>query len=126
MPIRRRGQAASGPVLSLFQPQLIIKSYNGLRLIPLLRRRARAGHGHYRDISLLRQPGEFTDDLFAATQPVACDRLMSVMDGINQRYGKGTLRSANVPRSPEWGMRRELLSQSFTTRLDQLWRVYCR
>ncbi len=74
----------------------------------------------------LRQPGEFTDDLFAATQPVACDRLMSVMDGINQRYGKGTLRSANVPRCPEWGMRRELLSQSFTTRLDQLWRVYCR
>ncbi|MBH3373973.1 translesion error-prone DNA polymerase V subunit UmuC [Pseudomonas juntendi] len=74
----------------------------------------------------LRQPGEFTDDLFAATQPVACDRLMSVMDGINQRFGKGTLRSANVPRCPEWGMRRELMSQSFTTRLDQLWRVYCR
>ncbi|WP_225789587.1 translesion error-prone DNA polymerase V subunit UmuC [Pseudomonas sp. Marseille-P8916] len=74
----------------------------------------------------LRQPGEFTDDLFAATQPVACDRLMSVLDGINQRYGKGTLRSANAPKSPEWGMRRELLSQSFTTRLDQLWRVYCR
>lgn len=74
----------------------------------------------------LRQPGEFTDDLFAATQPAACARLMAVMDGVNQRYGRGTLRSATVPRNPDWGMRRELMSQSFTTRIDQLWRVNCR
>ena len=74
----------------------------------------------------LRQPGEFTDDLFAATQPVACDRLMAVMDGVNQRYGSGTLRSGSVPRNPNWGMRRELMSQSFTTRIDQLWRVHCK
>ncbi len=74
----------------------------------------------------LRRPGEFTDDLFAATQPVACDRLMAVMDGVNQRYGSGTLRSGSVPRNPNWGMRRELMSQSFTTRIDQLWRVHCK
>lgn len=73
----------------------------------------------------LRQPGEFTDDLFAATQPVASNRLMAVMDSVNQRYGRGTLRSATVPSNPDWGMRRELMSQSFTTRIDQLWRVYC-
>ncbi|QCI14101.1 translesion error-prone DNA polymerase V subunit UmuC [Pseudomonas putida] len=73
----------------------------------------------------LRQPGEFTDDLFAATQPVASNRLMAVMDSVNQRYGRGTLRSATVPSNPDWGMRRELISQSFTTRIDQLWRVYC-
>ncbi|AZL70107.1 Y-family DNA polymerase [Pseudomonas oryziphila] len=74
----------------------------------------------------LRQPGEFTDDLFTATQPAACARLMAVMDGVNQRYGRGTLRSATVPRNPDWGMRRELMSQSFTTRIDQLWRVHCK
>lgn len=73
----------------------------------------------------LRQPGEFTDDLFAATQPEACDRLMTVLDEINGRYGRGTMRTASVPRTPEWGMRRELMSQSFTTRIDQLWRVSC-
>lgn len=72
----------------------------------------------------LRQPGEFTDDLFAVTQPVACDRLMSVLDEINGRYGRGTMRSASVPRTPEWGMRREMMSQSYTTRIDQLWRVH--
>jgi len=71
----------------------------------------------------LRQPGQFTDDLFAVTQPVACDRLMSVLDEINGRYGKGTMRSASVPRTPDWGMRREMMSRSYTTRIDQLWRV---
>lgn len=71
----------------------------------------------------LRQPGEFTDDLFAVTQPVACDRLMSVLDEINVKYGRGTMRSASVPRTPDWGMRREMMSRSYTTRIDQLWRV---
>lgn len=71
----------------------------------------------------LRQPGEFTDDLFAMTQPVACDRLMSVLDEINGKYGRGTMRTASVPRTPDWGMRREMMSRSYTTRIDQLWRV---
>ncbi|MGO2489882.1 MAG: DUF4113 domain-containing protein, partial [Pseudomonas taetrolens] len=26
---------------------------------------------------------------------------------------------------PDWGMRREMMSQGYTTRLDQLWRVAC-
>lgn len=71
----------------------------------------------------LRQPGEFTDDLFAMTQLVGCDRLMSVLDEINSKYGRGTMRSASVPRTPEWGMRREMMSRSYTIRIDQLWRV---
>ncbi|MEG9622040.1 translesion error-prone DNA polymerase V subunit UmuC [Pseudomonas guariconensis] len=71
----------------------------------------------------LRQPGEFTDDLFAMTQPQACDRLMSVLDEINGKYGRGTMRTASVPRTPDWGMRREMMSRSYTTRIDQLWRV---
>ncbi|ORL62370.1 translesion error-prone DNA polymerase V subunit UmuC [Pseudomonas putida] len=71
----------------------------------------------------LRQPGEFTDDLFAVTQPVACDRLMSVLDEINGKYGRGTLHTATVPRTPDWGMRREMMSRSYTTRIDQLFRV---
>jgi len=71
----------------------------------------------------LRQPGEFTDDLFAVTQPVACDRLMAVLDQINGKYGTGTMHTATVPRTPDWGMRREMMSHSYTTRIDQLWKV---
>lgn len=71
----------------------------------------------------LRQPGEFTDDLFTVTQPTACDRLMSVLDEINGKYGRGMMRTASIPRTPDWGMRREFMSRSYTTRIDQLWRV---
>lgn len=74
----------------------------------------------------LRQPGEFTDDLFAHSQPVVADKVMSVLDEINSRWGKGVLRVASVPTAPAWAMRRELMSQSYTTKFDQLWTVKAR
>jgi DNA polymerase V len=73
----------------------------------------------------LRQPGEFTGDLFAQAQPVAAEKVMTVLDEINLRWGRGTLRSASVPSDPDWAMRREMMSQSYTTKLDQLWVVRC-
>lgn len=73
----------------------------------------------------LRQPGEFSEDLFSLKQSVSCNRLMRVIDDVNARWGRGTMRVASVPPRPEWGMRREMLSQSYTTRIDQLWTVKC-
>ncbi|MHC8408006.1 translesion error-prone DNA polymerase V subunit UmuC [Pseudomonas sp. TMB3-21] len=73
----------------------------------------------------LCQPGEYTDDLFAASQATDATRVMAVLDQINSRWGRGTLRTASVPSHPEWAMRREIMSQSYTTRLDQLWKVPC-
>ena len=73
----------------------------------------------------LCQHGEYTDDLFAISQPAAATRVMTVLDQINGRWGRGTLRSASVPTNPDWGMRREMMSQSYTTKLDQLWKVSC-
>ena len=73
----------------------------------------------------LRQPGEFSDDLFALNQPAEASKVMAVLDQINNRWGRGTLRAASVPSHPDWGMRRDLMSQSYTTRLDQLWKVSC-
>uniref|UniRef100_UPI001300B4C2 DUF4113 domain-containing protein n=1 Tax=Pseudomonas huaxiensis TaxID=2213017 RepID=UPI001300B4C2 len=74
----------------------------------------------------LCQRGQFTDDLFAASQPVQAERVMQVLDRINGRWGRGALRPAGVPAAPDWGMRREIKSCSYTTRLDQLWTVYAR
>lgn len=71
----------------------------------------------------LCQHGQYTDDLFAERPPAAAQRLMGVLDAINARWGPGTLHTARIPRQPAWAMRRELLSQSYTTRIDQLWRV---
>ena len=74
----------------------------------------------------LCQHGEYTDDLFAESQPETSQRLMGVLDQINGRWGRGTLRTGSVPAEPDWGMRRELMSRSYTTRIDQLWTVSCK
>lgn len=73
----------------------------------------------------LRQRGEFTDDLFAPLQPEITEHVMGVLDQINSRWGRGTLRLARVPAEPEWGMRRELLSPRYTTDWKGLWKVNC-
>lgn len=73
----------------------------------------------------LCQPGEYSDDLFAISQSAEATRVMAVLDEINGRWGRGTLRAASVPTNPDWGMRREMMSQSYTTKLDQLWKVSC-
>lgn len=74
----------------------------------------------------LCQPGEYIDDLFATSQPTEATRVMAVLDQTNERWGRGTLRSASVPTNPDWSMGRELMSQSYITRLDQLWTLACR
>jgi len=74
----------------------------------------------------LCQLGEYTDDLFAISQPTEATRVMAVLDEINGRWGRGTLRAASVPSNPDWGMRREMMSQSYTTRVDQLWTINCK
>jgi DNA polymerase V len=74
----------------------------------------------------LCQKGEYTEDLFSISQPEATEKVMGVLDAINGRWGRGTMRLASVPTNPDWAMRREMMSQSFTTRVDQLWTVYCR
>lgn len=35
----------------------------------------------------LRQPGKYTDNLFAVTQPKKCQQLMKTLDSINARWG---------------------------------------
>jgi DNA polymerase V len=70
--------------------------------------------------------GEYTDDLFAPTQPEVSQKVMAVLDAVNAKWGRGTLRPGVVPPTPGWGMRREMMSRSFTTSLAQIWVVASR
>lgn len=63
------------------------------------------------------------DDLFAVSQPLEATKMMGVLDKINNRWGRGTLRAASVPANPDWAMRREMMSQSYTTKINELWTV---
>lgn len=65
----------------------------------------------------LCQKGEYTDDLFSISQPVATEKVMGVLDSINERWGRGTLRLARVPTNPDWGMRPHMMSQSLRVAL---------
>ncbi|XLM17091.1 DUF4113 domain-containing protein [Pseudomonas sp. PLMAX] len=55
------------------------------------------------------------------SQPSAIEKVMGVSDVIDERCCRGTMRLASVPNDPDWGIRREMMSKSCTTRIDQLW-----
>jgi len=74
----------------------------------------------------LRNRGEFSEDLFTASQPQRTDAVMATMDKINRRWGRDCLRTAAMPQSPDWGMKRTYLSPSYMTSWDEMWTVYCR
>jgi len=53
----------------------------------------------------LCQKGEYTEDLFSISQSEATEKVMGVLDAINSRWCRGTMRLAGVPADPDWGMR---------------------
>jgi len=67
----------------------------------------------------LGAPGQALASLFDMTD-APDDGLMQAIDQINARYGRGTARLGLAQKDSEWHMRRENLSPSFTTRLEDI------
>ena len=61
--------------------------------------------------------------LFATRSPQASAKIMGVMDAINARYGRGTLRVAATGFTRSWATRAQRLSPRYTTRLEDILRV---
>jgi len=66
-------------------------------------------------LSQFVERGTFTGDLFAPQPRAESAALMGVMDAINAKQGRGTIRLAREAASRPWAMKREMLSPSFTT-----------
>lgn len=64
-------------------------------------------------------------DLFAPAPRRNADALMGVIDQVNARYGRGSIRLAIEPPVAQWAMKRDYLSASFTTDFNQLKSVKC-
>lgn len=64
-------------------------------------------------------------DFFAPEQSAQSQRLMQVLDRVNQRYGKHTLTIANEGIKPQWAMKRDHLSPRYTTRWRELPVIRC-
>ncbi len=63
---------------------------------------------------------EFTGDLFTPSQPARSDELMRVLDRINVKFGKNALHSGRMPIDAAWAMKRQMMSRSYTTSINQL------
>lgn len=74
----------------------------------------------------LARPADVQGDLFTRAV-VGDDRLMDVLDRINRRYGRNTagFAASGWQARPQWGMRQQSLSSSFTTNAKQLPRALC-
>ncbi|WP_341305479.1 translesion error-prone DNA polymerase V subunit UmuC [Pseudomonas sp. TMP25] len=68
-------------------------------------------------------PERYTPDLFAPPPRPGSERLMAVMDAINAKQGRGTIRPARLAVNQGFSMKREQLSPRFTTSWDELLRV---
>jgi DNA polymerase V len=55
-------------------------------------------------------------DLFAQTNDPKRKNLMSAMDSLNEKYGRGTVQVATAMQNEDWRMCREKLSPCYTTR----------
>lgn len=66
-----------------------------------------------------------TGDLFTKADSASSEALMSTMDLINRKMGRGSLRFARVKPEPGWGMRQQFLSPSYMADWGQLRRVKC-
>lgn len=58
---------------------------------------------------------------YSASQPTAANGVMGVLNEINTRWGRGTLRAASVVAEPDWAMHCDWMNQRFTTKLAQRW-----
>lgn len=63
---------------------------------------------------------DLPQELFPSRDPEKSARIMKVMDSINAREGKGTIRPGRVPSSAAWGGRQRNVSPRYTTRLDEI------
>ncbi|APP87210.1 MULTISPECIES: Y-family DNA polymerase [Xanthomonas] len=74
----------------------------------------------------LSAPEDLQGDLFTPAR-IGDDKLMSTLDAINRRFGRGTagLGASGWQKSPGWASRQNLLSGRFTTSLDDLPRAAC-
>lgn len=99
--------------------------------VRLLRRIYRPGYGYHKaGITLMeivpRTNQQFS--LFAPTGQVSGrnDTLMTTLDSINRKYGRGALRLAAEGVTKSWQMRRENLSPRYTTEWESIARVWAR
>jgi DNA polymerase V len=76
-------------------------------------------------LSQFSNADNYQPDLFAREPRKNAAELMSCIDTINARWGRGSIRLAAEPPVAAWSMKRDFLSDSFVTDFNQLLKVKC-
>jgi DNA polymerase V len=76
-------------------------------------------------LSQFEQRQGMTSDLFAPPPRKNSDALMAVVDAINAKQGRGTVRLGRDTSVGKWNMRRDHLSPAYTTSWHGLPKVRC-
>lgn len=63
-------------------------------------------------------------DLLPTTDPVKSEKLMTALDGLNARFGRGTIRPGGIRAVTPWSSRANNRSPRYTTRLSDLMEVH--
>jgi len=64
-------------------------------------------------------------DLFGTAQDARGSALMTAMDNINQKYGRGAVRMTDELLDNAWRNRHDMLSQNYTTNIHDIIKVNC-
>jgi DNA polymerase V len=120
---------AAGVELPLASHDTAVLLQAALQLVPALHR----PHRRFVKAGVLLQDlqpeTQLQQHLLAPLPPEQQQRreaLMACIDGLNRRYGTGTVQWAACGLQPDWAMRRQQLSRAATTRLDDLPTVWAR
>ena len=62
-------------------------------------------------------------DLLPTTDPVRSEKLMTALDAVNARFGRGTLRPGGISQTTSWSTRANNRSPRYTTRISDLMEV---
>ncbi|QJD59936.1 DUF4113 domain-containing protein [Pseudomonas sp. gcc21] len=65
----------------------------------------------------------YTADMFCPGDSAPSQTVMSLVDQINRKWGRGSVRFARTAAQPGWAMKRQYLSPSYMTEWSQLKKV---
>ena len=96
--------------------------------MPLLKSIWRNGYRYAKAGIILNElvsEGSGQGHLFHPQSTPRTSAVMHVMDTLNKRMGRGTLYQASTGIKRDWGLRAEYRSPSYTSRWEDLPRVWC-
>lgn len=113
---------ANIPVATSYTPDLVKVAQNSLNAI------FKEGYAYRKAgviLSDITPKSEIQLNLLEEYNPKPqLDNLMSIVDKMNQKYGKSTIQLAGAGIKKEWSMSREHLSPRYTTRWDEIMKVH--